>query len=90
MELTPLEAVGVMQWGEARRMKEGLGKIPEKDIESGNIGSYLAPEDYKPLQNVSNHFLYSFLEILLLGVRRYSLIIVWAYAENCLPSNHFL
>ena len=41
-------------------MKEGLGKIPEKDIESGNIRSYLAPEDYKPLQNVSNHFIYSF------------------------------
>ena len=51
--MTPLQAVEVMQCAEARRLKEGSGKIPEKDIASGNIGPYLKPEDYKPLQNVS-------------------------------------
>ena len=51
--MTPLQAVEVMQRAEARRLKEGSGKIPEKDIAAGNIGPYLKPEDYKPLQNVS-------------------------------------
>ena len=46
-----------MQRAEARRLKEGKGKIPEKDIASGNIGPYLQPEDYKPLQNVSICFI---------------------------------
>ena len=56
----PLEAVEVMQCAKARWLKEGKGKIPEKDIASGNIGPYLQPEDYKPLQNVSTCSLYCF------------------------------
>ena len=74
--MSPLQAMQVMQRAEARRIREGSGKIPEKDIASGNIGPYLQPEDYKPLQNVSICFFCHFSEIPWLGVRRYSSSIV--------------
>ena len=56
LELTPLEAVQVLQCCEHRRSLAGLGPIPKKDLDSGNLGHYLDPSDYKPLQDVSLKF----------------------------------
>ena len=49
LELTPMQAVAVLQ-----RCEHRMGqKIPQADLDAGRIGQYLQPEDYKPLQDVS-------------------------------------
>ena len=50
LELTPMQAVAVLQ-----RCEHRMGqKIPQADLDAGRIGQYLQPEDYKPLQDVSS------------------------------------
>ena len=56
LELTPLEAVQVLQRCEHRRSLQGLGPIPKNYLDSKSLGSYLDPSDYKPLQDVSIKF----------------------------------
>ena len=51
-----MEAVQVLQRCEHKRSLEGLGPIPKKDLDAGNLGHYLDPSDYKPLQDVSIMF----------------------------------
>ena len=49
LELTPLEAIGVVQ-----RCSHRLGtNITAQDMQKGKLKELLQPEDYKPLKNVS-------------------------------------
>ena len=55
LELTPLQAVEVLQ-----RCEHRMGtKIPKADLDAGRLGQYLRPEDYRPLQDVSGILLTS-------------------------------
>ena len=56
-----MEAVRVLQRCEHRRSLQGLSPIPKKDLDSGNLGQYLDPSDYKPLQDVSKKLFVNFL-----------------------------
>ena len=57
LNLTPFEAGRVLAQA-AHRL--GIPQIPDEYLKEGRLGEILIPDDYKPLQNVSN-FAFTFL-----------------------------